>query len=447
MKHMKKYLLSFIIFFMLNNLYAQKIYDVPSADKETYNQYTAKDWKGLIKTATKYLRKDIDFYFLRYRLGIAYYELKKYAKAVKHFEKIHYENPEDPTINEYLYYSYLLSGRLDDARLLASSFSRELKSKLNTETEYPFIKALYFSTIQNINEDYGYTPEPENIDQVDQVDQKTVSNESWYNLSLEHLAGNRVTIFHGYSHLRMVNNVKSTDSEYPSSFTEYLNQNEYYFSLKYHAGKGTNITGGFHYLNSLYYSPVYIQTSGRRRSLTYLYFYHENSIAGSLKIDKSFSIFNASLESSVSNLNNKLQIQPAVGIRIYPFADTKFYSETKGIYQIEDDGETKRYSPIIKQTLGINFLKYSFISSSVTYGDLLNYTAYNAFITNNDPDITKMSADIYLNLGLAKGRFNIFFNYQYNQKENTFSINDTEFQKEYTNQIIAGGIKWYFNKY
>ncbi len=438
---MKKILSVIFIILMFNTLFAQENYNVPSADKKTYNQYLAKDWKGLIKSGKKYLRKDIDFYFLRYRMGIAYYEQKKYANAVKHFEKIHSENSKDPVINEYLYYSYLLSGRSGDARLLASSFSRELKNKLNIETEYPFIRALYFSTIQNINENYEYLPQSDEI-----VDQKTVLNESWYNLSLEHLAGNRVTIFHGYSRLRMINKVRNSDSEYPSEFTENMNQNEYYFSGKYHIGKGTNITGGFHYLNSLYYVPVYIQ-SGRRQSLSYLYYFRESSFAGSLKLDKSFSIFNTSLESSVSNLNGKLQIQPAVALRIYPFSNTKFYSETKGIYQIEDDGETMKYNPIFKQTLGINFLKYSSLSTSVTYGELLNYTTYNAFITNNDLDKTKLSADIYLNLGLAKGRFNIFLNYQYNQKENTFDINDTEYQKDYTNQIIAGGIKWYFNKY
>ena len=438
---MKKLLLGIFILLIFNTLFAQEIYNVPAADKKTYNQYLKKDWKGLIKSGKKYLKKDIDFYFLRYRMGIAYYEQKKYAKAVKHFEKIHSENSKDPVINEYLYYSYLLSGKTGDARLLASSFNRELKEKLNIETEYPFIRALYFSTIQNINENYEYLPQAGEL-----VDQKTVLNESWYNLSLEHFVGKRVTIFHGYSRLKIVNKVRSSNSDYPSVFTENTDQNEYYFSMKYHIGKGTNITGGFHYLNSLYYVPVYIQI-GRRTSLSYLYYFRKNSIAGSLKIDKSFSIFNTSLESSVSNLNEKLQIQPAVALRIYPFSDTRFYSETKGIYQIEDDGITKRYSPVFKQTFGINFLKYSSLNTSVTYGDLLNYTTYNAFIANNDLDKTTLSADIYLNLGLAKGRFNIFLNYQYNQKENAFDINDTKQTKDYTNQIIAGGIKWYFKKY
>ncbi|NPA68236.1 MAG: tetratricopeptide repeat protein [Chlorobi bacterium] len=438
---MRTFLISIILITVSLLSEAQNNFSVSDIDALTYKQYMQKDWKNLIKTGKRAKRKGIDFYYLQYRTGIAYYELKKYAEAVKYFEKIHSENPEDETILEYLYYSYLFSGRIEDARLTATYFSRKAKERLNIETEYPFIKALYFSTIQNVNDDYGHIPETDET-----VEQKTVLNESWYNISAEHYIGDRLTVFHGYSRLQMSNDIKDTNPDLPEEYLEDINQNEYYLSLKYHAGKGFNITGAFHYLNTLYYSPVYI-TIGRRTSLTYLYYFRENSVAGFLKFDKSFSIFNAAVESSVSDLNGKFQIQPALSLKIYPFANTKFYSETKGIYHIEDDNGTKRYSPVIKQTLGINFLKYSLLNISATYGDLLNYTEYNAFITNNDLDLTKLKAEIYLNFGLSKGRFNIFLNYQYNQKENTYLINDNEITEDYTNHIIAGGIKWYFSKY
>jgi len=440
---MKKILPLIILFLTLHtSLFSQEI-SVTSVDKETYNQYLTKDWKGLIKTSRKSLKNDIDFYYLQYRTAVAYYELKKYAQAVKYFENTYKKNPKDETLQEYLYYSYLFSGRFDDARLLAASFGQNLKEKLNIESEYPFIRALYFSTIQNINEDYK-----ENLPLEDNLEQNTTLNESWYNLSFEHVAGKRLTIFHGYSHLKLTNDIRNIDVNLPLEYIEEVNQNEYYFSAKYQISKGLNISGGFHFLHTSYYAPNPLQTSfGRRQINSALYNYSKNSVAGSVNISKSFSLFNTSFETSIANLNNKIQIQPSLSIKIYPFGNNKFYSETKGIYLSEKDSTTFLYHPVFKQSFGFRLLKYSFIEPSITYGDLRNYTQYNAFITNNDLDKIKMRFENYLNIGFAKGRFNIFLDYQYNIKENVYQINENQKSKEYINQTITGGIKWYFKKY
>ncbi|MCF6183664.1 MAG: hypothetical protein L3J56_03385 [Bacteroidales bacterium] len=439
---MRAVIINILFIFFVSFSFAQNTITVPAVDKKTYQQYLNKNWNELIKTGKQSLKKGIDFYYLQYRMGIAYYEKKQYAQSVKYFENIYTETPDDELIQEYLYYAYLLSGRIDDAKLLSKSFDNKLTEKLHIETEYPFIRALYIATQQDINEDYSYIPKSN-----EQINQKTVTEKSWYNISLEHAIGKRITVFHGYSHLEISNNVIDTNPDLPSEYTENLTQNEYYFSLKYHLTKGLNLTGGLHVLHSVYFAPNPMQTFGRRQFSSALYYYPETSITGSLKLDKSFSVFNISAESSISNINKKLQIQPALSLRIYPFGNDKFYSETRGIYLSERSSTVFTYHPVIKQSFGFTFLKYSFFSPSVTYGDLINYTSYNAFIVNNDIDKTKFRLESYLNIGLAKGRFNIFLNYQYNIKENTFTINGSDSYKQYINQSITGGIKWYFKKY
>ncbi len=441
---MKNFLLLIILISALHtSLFSQEI-NVTSVDKETYSQYLAKDWKGLIKTGKNSLKNNIDFYYLQFRMGIAYYELKKYAKAVKYFENVYSKTPDDETIQEYLYYSYLFSGRFDDARLLAASFTRKLKDKLHIESEYPFIHALYVATKQDINENHEYIPETG-----ESVKQEIVVSESWYNISTEHSAGKRLTFFQGYSKLNIEHKSKNNDPDLPSVYSEYINQNEYYFSAKYHAAKGLNVSAGIHLLRTSYYAPDPQQSTmfGRRQVNSALYYYSENAAAASINISKSFSIFNTTFETSVSNLNNKFQIQPSLSFRIYPFGNNNFYTETKGIYLSEKENTIFSYHPVFKQSFGFRFLKYSFISPSITYGDLKNFTQYNSFIVNNDLDKIKFRFENYINFGLAKGRFNIFLNYQYNEKENTFEINGTETNKQYTNQTITAGIKWYFSKY
>ena len=441
---MRKILPTLLLLFAFKVFFAQGI-SVPLIDKETYNQYLNKDWKGLIKTEKKASKNGIDFYYLQFRTGIAYYELTKYSKAIKYFEKIYSVNPKDEKISEYLYYSYLFSGRFDDARLLAVSFNKKLKEKLQIETEYPFIHALYSATKQEINNNYEYIPQ-----NYETVQQEIVLKESWYNLSLEHFACKKFTFFHGYSRLNIEHKILNSDfnSDLPPVYSEFINQNEYYILTKYHTAKGLNISGGFHFIHTNYFAPSPLKNPfGRKQMNSVLYNINEKSFVGSLSINKYFSIFNTNFEISVSDLNKKIQIQPSLSLRIFPFANNQFYTDTKFIYLTEKDNTVFNFYTVYRQTFGFKFLKYSLINTSITYGDMKNFTSCDAFIVNNDLDLTKLNAEAFINIGLAKGRFNIFFNYQYNLKENTFTVNHIEQNINYTNQAITTGIKWYFKKY
>ncbi len=444
MKLNRIYIFLIFIAFSFSSI-AQEQINYPNIDKKTYHQYLNKDWKALIKTGKQSLKNNIDFYYLQVRMGIAYYELKKYAKAVKYFEEAYSTKKDDELIQEYLYFSYIFSGRLEDARVIAGKFKRNLKEKLNISAENPFISALYLETKHDINEEYKYIPEDGKI-----INQKVTLNQSYYNISLQHFIGDKVTIFHGYSNVGIKNLLSNDDSGLPSSFEEDISQNEYYFSLKAQIYKGLNLSGGFHFLHTSYYAPDPNPTSGTGRwgnSSFPLYKYSEISFAGSMNLSKQFSIMKITSGFSISNLNYGLQLQPELSLRIYPFGNSKFYTDSKAIYIMELDKDNKSEEPVIKQSFGIRFLKYSWFEPSITYGNMKNFTAYNVFIVNNDVDITKQKYEALLNLGFSKGKFNIFLKYQYNLKDNSFEINGIENTKEYVNQSITGGIKWYFSKY
>ena len=60
--------------------YKAKEIDFKQVDSTTYALYLNKDWKPLIKISKKAIQNNIDYYFLRMRLAIAYYEQKKYVR-------------------------------------------------------------------------------------------------------------------------------------------------------------------------------------------------------------------------------------------------------------------------------------------------------------------------------------------------------------------------------
>jgi hypothetical protein len=423
---------------------AQEKLNYPSVDKITYDQYLAKDWKNLIKTAKKSLDADIDFYYLQVRTGIAYYELKQYARAVKYFENAYKQNPEDQLIQEYLYFAYLFAGRYDDARAFKSKMSTGLKERLVISDKNPTIKALYLDTKHDINEDYMVTPLPGDL-----LYQKGVLNQSYYNVSLEHWIGNKITIFHGYSNLGITNGIKDYHLDMPPLYKEYLIQHEYYLSLKANIAKGTFLIGGFHFMYSDYSAPDPTTTtvrSGRWGALSgsALYAYTEQSISGSLGFIKQFSIFNISGATSISNLNQNLQFQPELSFRIYPLGSQAFFMSAKALYLIEKEDSIWSYNPAVRPGLGVSFLKYSWLELSATFGDIRNYTELNSFIANNDLDKLTRRYEALLNIGLNKGKLNLFVKYQYNSKTNTFELNGINTYQPYISQTIAGGIKWYF---
>ena len=54
-------------------------------DRETYQLYQAGQWKNLVAYGQKILDANIDFYYLRMRMGLAYYNLQNYEAARLHF--------------------------------------------------------------------------------------------------------------------------------------------------------------------------------------------------------------------------------------------------------------------------------------------------------------------------------------------------------------------------
>ena len=58
-----------------------------SIDAATYELWLEQDWDALIETGNRALKNGFDFYYLRYRLGIAYHEKQNYQRAGSIFKK------------------------------------------------------------------------------------------------------------------------------------------------------------------------------------------------------------------------------------------------------------------------------------------------------------------------------------------------------------------------
>ncbi len=108
----------------------RRLLDFKQINTESYRLYLAQEWDSLISLGKHALKQDVDFYYLRMRMGIARYDQKKYRQAGIHFRKALEFNQDDPVALEYLYYAYLFSGQIEQAKLLRKEFRGDLALKL-----------------------------------------------------------------------------------------------------------------------------------------------------------------------------------------------------------------------------------------------------------------------------------------------------------------------------
>ena len=123
---MQRLIIIILLYCFFGSLKAQERTDFSYLDSLTYKQYEDGRWKELTASGKQALRLGYDYYYMRMRIGISYYERKSYLNAISHFKKALEFNNNDQIATEYLYYCYLLSGKYNTADAWTGMFSKAL---------------------------------------------------------------------------------------------------------------------------------------------------------------------------------------------------------------------------------------------------------------------------------------------------------------------------------
>jgi hypothetical protein len=106
---------------------AQSKWNYGHTDSVTYRLYKKGSWVKIIKYSNYALEANTDFYYLRIRRGMAFYNLENYRKASVEFNKALQFFPIDTFSKKMLYFSYLQTGDQLTARKIASTLPEETK--------------------------------------------------------------------------------------------------------------------------------------------------------------------------------------------------------------------------------------------------------------------------------------------------------------------------------
>ncbi len=167
----------------MGSVCAQQDLDLSIVNEKTLVFFNSKQWEELKDIGEESLKQDIDFFTLRYRLGVAYFETKNYFKAIHHFNKGKDFNSQDPYTLEYLYYSYLYAGRKDDALLLTKSMSEQSIKNLDIKKSEP-IDFLYFEGGIKIS------------------DTSSISNASYFTIGIGSQLNQKIRMYNSFSFMK-----------------------------------------------------------------------------------------------------------------------------------------------------------------------------------------------------------------------------------------------------
>jgi len=274
-----------------SNLSAQNKLNYIDIDKLSYQYYTEQKWDELIDLGKESLKKGIDFYYLQYRMGVAYYSKKRYRRAIPFLENVIKLTPNDAIAKEYLYYSYLLGSRSEDAR----------EQLLSLEKDH--IKSIEYYQTNNLFNNLGleykfYTFEDFAVsDKVNsEITQHKRNSLNYFSADLFNYSENKSMYYFNFSVLSGKNSVYNIEVS-PDVIDENLKQYQFYFLWNKHISKGTNFKVGITYMRE---TINWLNSNNRSSSL---YNGSANNWVAFISLSKTIKNVEFSLGTSASSIN------------------------------------------------------------------------------------------------------------------------------------------------
>lgn len=287
--------------------------DFKTVETISYQLYLDNNWEQLTDYCEKAIKAGYDYYYIRVRSGIGYFELKQYRKAIEHFEKSLEFNSGDDYATSYLYACYLNTERYEDAKWLTKSFSPVLAESMRSKE---------LSAIDVITFESGFK-KPDSS--------RVFKNPFFTSVSLSHSLAKRVFLFHNLSFYK----------QNESRFT--VDQLQYYLRGNIPLKKGFQLSAGFHY--------VRINTDVRTIEQTVSTYTYEvmgpqnpppppvtvvtvnntdviknkqyNNCVGSVAVSKHFTYLDLSLGATAAKFDTIEQYQVNAGFTFYPLKNNR----------------------------------------------------------------------------------------------------------------------------
>lgn len=431
---------------------SQKGIDYISLERQTLQCYYAAQWDSLITIGKEGIHNGHDYFYLRFRMGVAYFYQGKYSKAIKHLEKARNFNSQDELTNRYLYLSYKSMGRYADAEVLGKSLSDTLR-KTAAYKKTPFFSNLYLES--GFSPASNYTPVAPPRNSANTYESSIKNNALGYGfVGFTNQITSWLSLFYGYTYLNTSATKytfqKQVDSLRPKLDTSIsgisINQHQLYFNPRVRIARGLYLSTYYHQI-----STKSVMEGSFAQSDTTIAF--DDGIWG-FSLEKRYRNFVFSGEISNNKLHNVNHLQPQIGMIWFPFSNLNLYlGGMLGLNLSKPDTFFAQNSPnrriIYQLQIGGKISERLWGEANYFGGNYKDSQTGNGFLFYNTPNNYKMMANGTLIFLLSKVR--ITLKYQYSSLTGTKMLvnnkkNNPQTYSEYSfNQhTITGGLLWNF---
>lgn len=383
----------FVLGLLLLNIAAsgQKSLDFQSIDSITYKYYLTGDWNNLIILGTEAIDYDIDYKFLRQRLGLAFYSKGDFINARTHFEKALLFDGFDTFTLTYLYYTYLNSGMTENARFISGKMPPDLKNSLKIKSILP---------VESVDLEYNFKYAASGLR----------SNPQYFHVGINSFIGARLELYQmlsGYNQTVMFQQMGLLRNAHDNQF-------EYYALFKLTFSQHLMIKSAYHYLNTIYNSVG------------------SSSHLGFLEFSSNFNRFKFGINSSVLKGFQTTVLQTGLEAGVSFTGKVDFYFNTAlAITDMQNAGRL-----VYDQRAGFKVSKKIWVEGNLTLGDMTNYRDRDAMYVYNLLDATTLRTGATFFIYSGK-HISLWANCSYERKE--YYENNLYHYKQFS---YLGGIKW-----
>jgi len=369
----RRLILAFIIVLFAGYLYGQDTLNYPVIDKYTYRYYTHKQWDKLIKLGNQSLRKNIDFYYLQVRMGIAYFEAKRYLKAIKFLENAYKTDNSNTLVQETLYWSYVYSFMYNDAARLYDNLDDAVKAKIDYNQHFVQTISLHYSYGNNRNFNTLSNDKLLSENAV-YAERRVLKNEHVFIFDLLQPVGNGISISHNLSLINL--NYQKTINDFVNKDLQIdlkTSQKQYNIQAAIPLGKRWLLSPAatllWGYAQDYVLPPNGTNTSPRVNN-------HFTKFLFSSTISKTWARWGNQINVSISNLDSIRNFQLGNRVNIFPFQNKKLVLSAD--FQFKPDAN--RTPAIVKTFLLTTHFKYFSVYGFYTLGNIHNFSEMNGSI-------------------------------------------------------------------
>ncbi len=425
---------------------AQERMSFREADSMTYQLYEKGEWLELSKSSKKAIASGHDYYYMRMRAGISFFNRKKYFKALDHFIKALEFNSDDRNALIYIFWCHHLSGDTERAKLSLEKLSpvdaensmKESMFKGNSFTAgYFYTTSNTSSLIESFDDNLPSLPEGSQTIPL-------LTSGIWTSFSGS--GSNGLSTQFGLSYLHRKNWLYYKDSSSEAILPEQdISQVEAYLASKVAVSRHLTISPIIHYVGTRFDYPFSYSGPGSSRLVVDRF--GKNQLIAGLGISSTFSIFEPGAEIFTTVYDNTTPSQITGSLRVYPLGNRNLYAAAS--YSVFYDGLfTGMLSEYVSGVeAGVLIKGGVWIESFLQSGALKNMILEGGKLVFNGMEEINLRYGISLTVPLKSG-LSLFSSGILYRGESVFTetlLTDQNLNRlKFNNITITGGLKWKF---